>query len=134
MYNLRTSLLENTFQKSEENAASFLGRGYSCYAISKNESLFAYCRGANSITIYLMENGLEVTTKKFDETNIQILFLDFLKNDEKLLIVVEKESYNEENSEIVKTPTIVVWDLFSSSDNCIRRINDTSSKSYYNYG
>ncbi|GBC40667.1 uncharacterized protein OCT59_029180 [Rhizophagus irregularis] len=127
MYNLRSSLLENTFQKSEENAASFLGSGYSCYAISKNESLFAYCRGANSITIYLMENGLEVTTKKFDETNIQILFFDFLKNDENLLIVVEKESYKEENSEIVKTPTIVVWDLFSSSDNCIRRINDTFS-------
>ncbi|PKY33692.1 hypothetical protein RhiirB3_532588, partial [Rhizophagus irregularis] len=59
MYNLKTSLLENTFQKSEETAASISGRGYSCYAISNNESLFAYCRGANSITIYLMENGLE---------------------------------------------------------------------------
>ncbi|RGB22453.1 hypothetical protein C1646_822539 [Rhizophagus diaphanus] len=127
MYNLRTSLLENTFQKSEENAASFLGRGYSCYAISNNESLFAYCRGANSITIYLMENGLEVTTKKFNETNIQILFFDFVKNDEKLLIVIEKENYNEETSQFVNTPTIVVWDLFSSSDNCIRRINDTFS-------
>ncbi|GBC38196.1 uncharacterized protein OCT59_005945 [Rhizophagus irregularis] len=127
MYNLRTSLLENTFQKSEENAASFLGRGYSCYAISRNESLFAYCRGANSITIYLMENGLEVTTKKFNETNIQILFFDFAKNDEKLLIVIEKKSYNEETTQFVNTPTIVVWDLFSSSDNCIRRINDTFS-------
>ncbi|PKY50378.1 hypothetical protein RhiirA4_466845, partial [Rhizophagus irregularis] len=127
MYNLKTTLLENTFQKSEETAASFLGKGYSCYAISNNESLFAYCRGANSITIYLMENGLEVTTKKFNETNIQILFFDFVKNDEKLLIVIEKEIYNEETSELVKTLTIVVWDLFNSSDNCIRRINDTFS-------
>ncbi|PKB92526.1 hypothetical protein RhiirA5_508248, partial [Rhizophagus irregularis] len=74
-----------------------------------------------------MENGLEVTTKKFNETNIQILFFDFVKNDEKLLIVIEKESYNEETSELVKTLNIVVWDLFSSSDNCIRRINDTFS-------
>ncbi|CAG8710957.1 22959_t:CDS:2, partial [Rhizophagus irregularis] len=106
MYNLKTSLLENTFQKSEETAASISGRGYSCYAISNNESLFAYCRGANSITIYLMENGLEVTTKKFNETNIQILFFDFVKNDEKLLIVIEKESYNEETSELVKTLNI----------------------------
>ncbi|CAB4409308.1 unnamed protein product [Rhizophagus irregularis] len=127
MYNLKTTLLENTFQKSEETAASFLGKGYSCYAISNNESLFAYCRGANSITIYLMENGLEVTTKKFNETNIQILFFDFVKNDEKLLIVIEEESYNEVTSEFVNTPIIVVWDLFNSSDNCIRRINDTFS-------
>jgi hypothetical protein len=127
MYNLKSSLLENTFQKSEETAASVVGRGYSCYAISNNESLFAYCRGANSITIYLMENGLEVTTKKFTEMNIQILFFDFVKNDEKLLIVIEEESYNEDTSEIVATPIIVVWDLFSSSDNCVRRIHDTFS-------
>ncbi|GBB91622.1 hypothetical protein RclHR1_00190035 [Rhizophagus clarus] len=127
MYNLKTTLLENTFQKSEENAASVLGRGHSCYAISNNESLFAYCRGANSISIYLMENSLEVTTKKFNESNIQILFFDFIKNDEKLLIVIEEERYNEDTSEIESTPIIVVWDLFNSSDNCVRRINDTFS-------
>jgi hypothetical protein len=63
MYNLKTSLLENTFQKSEESAALIIGKGSPCFAISNNEVLFAYCRGANSITIYLMENGLEVTTK-----------------------------------------------------------------------
>ncbi|CAB4493724.1 uncharacterized protein OCT59_018961 [Rhizophagus irregularis] len=127
MYNLKTGLLENTFQKSEETAASVLGRGYSCFAISNNESLFAYCRGANSITIYLMENGLEVTTKIFKETNIQILFFDFVKNDEKLLIVIEEERYKEDTSETVITPIIVVWDLFSSTDNCVRKINDTFS-------
>lgn len=60
MYNLKPNLLEITFQKFEENAIEI---GFPSFAISNNESLFAYCRGANSITIYLMENGLEVITK-----------------------------------------------------------------------
>jgi hypothetical protein len=55
MYNLKTNLLENTFQKSEESAALVEGKSSHCFAISNNESLFAYCRGTNSITIYLMK-------------------------------------------------------------------------------
>ncbi|RIA85669.1 hypothetical protein C1645_830442 [Glomus cerebriforme] len=127
MYNLKTNLLEHTFQKSEESAASVVGKGSSCFAISNNESLFAYCRGANSITIYLMENGLEVTTKKFNENNVRILFFEFIQDDNKLLIVIEEESYNEDTAEFDFTPIIIVWDLFSSSDNSVRKINDTFS-------
>ncbi|CAB5181139.1 unnamed protein product, partial [Rhizophagus irregularis] len=124
MYNLKTNMLENTFQKFEENA---IGVGFPSFAISNNESLFAYCRGANSITIYLMENGLEVNTKKFNERNIQIIFFDFVQDDNKLLIVIEKGIYNEDTAEIDITPIIVIWDLFSSSDNCVRRTNDICS-------
>jgi hypothetical protein len=101
--------------------------GFPSFAISNNESLFAYCRGSNSITIYLMENGLEVTTKKFIDRNVQMLFFDFVQDDSKLLIVIEKGRHNEDTAEIEIAPIIVIWDLFSSSDNCVRRTNDIYS-------
>ena len=129
MYNLKTNLLENTFQKHEESAALTVENGLPCFAISNNEYLFACCHGANSITIYLMENGLEVATKKFiDKWNvhIQILFFDFVQDDSKLLIFIEEESYDDTAVKINVTTFIVVWDLFSNSDNNVRRINDTS--------
>ena len=61
MYNLKTNLLENTFQKYEESVVEV---GSPSFAISNNETLFAYCRGSNSITIYLMENSLKRNLKK----------------------------------------------------------------------
>ncbi|CAI2165825.1 1963_t:CDS:2, partial [Funneliformis geosporum] len=125
MYKLETNSLENTFQKREESAASVIGKGSPCFAISKNESLFAYCRGTNSITIYLMENGLEVTTKKFKEKNFRrIRFFDFIQDDNQLLLVIEEERYNEVEGDDI-TLVIVVWDLFSSSDYCVRKVDDT---------
>ncbi|GBB96951.1 hypothetical protein RclHR1_02880017 [Rhizophagus clarus] len=124
MYNLKTNLLENTFQKFEVNDIDI---GYPSFAISNNETLFAYCRGANSITIYLMENGLEVNTKIFKDRNIQITFFDFIQDDSKLLIAIEKGIYNEDTAEIDITPIIVIWDLFSSSDSCVRRTDNIYS-------
>ncbi|GBC07560.1 hypothetical protein RclHR1_07530009 [Rhizophagus clarus] len=104
MYNFKTNSLESTFQKFEEY---IIGNGPSCFSISNNETLFAYCHGANCITIFLMENGL--------------------KDDSKLLIVIEKVRYNNETEGIDVTPIIVIWDLFDCSDNCVRRMNDISS-------
>ncbi|RGB23517.1 hypothetical protein C1646_774371 [Rhizophagus diaphanus] len=124
MYNLKTNSLENTFQKFEKYV---MGNGPSCFAISNNETLFAYCHGANCITIYLMENGLKVTTRKFNDKNIQILFFDFIQDDSKLLIVIEKGRYNNDTEEIDIIPIIVIWDLFDCSDNCVKRINDSYS-------
>ncbi|PKK70318.1 hypothetical protein RhiirC2_746684, partial [Rhizophagus irregularis] len=61
MYNLQSNELEMTFQKREEIITSST-IGNAIFAISKNGTLLAHCHGDNSITIYLMENGLEVTT------------------------------------------------------------------------
>ncbi|GES91142.1 hypothetical protein GLOIN_2v1471210 [Rhizophagus clarus] len=124
IYNLKMNFLESTFQKLDKYV---LGNGPSCFSISNNETLFAYCHGANCITIYLMENGLKVATRKFKEKNIQILFFDFIQDDNKLLIVIEKVRYNNKTEEIDVTPIIVIWDLFDCSDNCIKRMNDNSS-------
>src|SRR5436189_127596 len=74
-----------------------------------------------------MENGLEVTTKKFNEHNVRILFFDFVQEDSKLLIVIEEENYIDDTSEKIVTTFIVVWDLFSNSDNCIKRVNDSDT-------
>ncbi|CAG8665194.1 15529_t:CDS:2 [Rhizophagus irregularis] len=127
IYNLKTNLLENTLQKYEDTTTSIIGKGSPCFAISDNESLFAYCHGANTITIYLMENGLEIITKKFNEMRVRILSFYFVQDDSKLLIIIEEITYNEDTAENIISPFIVVWDLFSISDNCIRSINNNFS-------
>ncbi|CAG8505362.1 15595_t:CDS:1 [Funneliformis mosseae] len=126
-YNLKTKKLDNFFRKREKSVTSIVNIGSSSFMISKNEILFAYCYGTNNITIYLMENGLEVTTKKFTEKDVKIIFFDFVENDSKLLIIIEEESHHSDDSEPEPLLVIVIWDLFSSSDNCVRRIYDTSS-------
>ncbi|CAG8549358.1 11986_t:CDS:2 [Funneliformis mosseae] len=126
-YNLKTNKLDNFFRKREETVASIVGKGSPFFTISKNETLFAYCRGTNSITIYLMENGLEVTTKKFkDKDVLRILYFDFVENDSKLLIIIEeKKNHGDYWEESERLPVVVIWDLFSSSNNCVRKIDET---------
>ncbi|GES77852.1 hypothetical protein GLOIN_2v1870320 [Rhizophagus clarus] len=128
IYNLKTNLLEITLQKYE-GSNSVIGKGFPCFAISNNGSLFAYCHGANTITIYLMENGLEIITKKFSDTHARILSFYFIQDDSELLIIVEEVTYNEDIAENIISPFVVIWDLFSVSDNCVRRINNNFSLS-----
>ncbi|GES81134.1 hypothetical protein GLOIN_2v1867698 [Rhizophagus clarus] len=93
--------------------------------ISTNEKLLAYYSGfnRNNVTLYLMENSLEICTKRF--TNIQtIVHIQFICNDEKLLIIGEEAiegkevEHSEENEIRVKSSNkslIIIWDLFSSN-------------------
>ncbi|RGB39485.1 hypothetical protein C1646_754436 [Rhizophagus diaphanus] len=127
IYNLKTNLLENILQKYEDTTTSIMGKGFPCFAISDNESLFAYCHGANTITIYLMENGLEIITKKFNETRIRILSFYFVQDDSKLLIIVEEITYNEDTAENIISPFIVVWDLFINSSGNIITITESGN-------
>ncbi|RIA85730.1 hypothetical protein C1645_808118 [Glomus cerebriforme] len=93
--------------------------------ISKNEKLLAYHNRHynNIITLFLMENCLEICTKEFTDIH-SIIHIQFICNDEKLLIIGEQkiEDYEIEEIEIVKTynegsirSVFVVWDLFSSN-------------------
>jgi len=116
MYNLRTNKLEMAFHQRAESAATSFGHGNPAVAISRHKTLLAYCRGANSITIYLMENSLEISTQTFPRIE-RILSLDFINEDESLLIIAQEK----ENLE----PLIIIWDLFSYMDNAIRVIQDT---------
>lgn len=117
MYNLRTDKLEMVFHQRAESAATAFGHGNPAVAISKHNALLAYCRGANSITIYLIENSLEISTQSFPRVE-RILSVDFINDDESLFIVAqEKESL---------IPLIIIWDLFSYMDNAIRILQDAT--------
>ncbi|CAJ0746324.1 4303_t:CDS:2, partial [Entrophospora sp. SA101] len=120
MYNLKTNELEMVFHQKEEYNSFDLNNNYFSYgnpsiAISKYKSLLAYCRGINSITIYLMENSLDIVTKNF--LNIErILTIDFINEDESLLIIaIEKDNLD---------PIIIIWDLFNYMNDSIRIIKD----------
>jgi hypothetical protein len=117
MYNLRTDKLDMVFHQRAESAATAFGHGNPAVAISKHNTLLAYCRGANSITIYLMENSLEISTQSFPRVE-RILSVDFINDDESLFIVAQER----ENS----IPLIIVWDLFSYMDNAIRILQDAT--------
>ncbi|CAB4488531.1 unnamed protein product [Rhizophagus irregularis] len=59
------------------------------FAISTDSDLFAYSYGDNNIiTIYLMESGLEVVSKKFDCV-LKIKFLEFIDENKKLFFIGE---------------------------------------------
>ncbi|GBB98992.1 hypothetical protein RclHR1_03390008 [Rhizophagus clarus] len=59
------------------------------FAISTDSRLFAYSYyGNNVITLYLMESGLEIISKKVDNI-YKIKFLEFIEKDKKLFIIEE---------------------------------------------
>lgn len=65
MYNLRTNKLEIVFHQRAESAATTFGFRNLAITISKHNSLLAYCYDTNLITIYLIENLLEILTQSF---------------------------------------------------------------------
>ncbi|CAG8673758.1 2255_t:CDS:2 [Funneliformis mosseae] len=78
MYDLQSMDLELKFEISLLKKAK-----NSIFSISKHGHLLAYYNGNRCITIYLMENGLKVARKEFDDAN-NILFISFIENDERL--------------------------------------------------
>ncbi|CAG8496716.1 11047_t:CDS:2 [Acaulospora colombiana] len=122
MYSLITGDLEMVFRKREPPNSPDVPKGKRIFAISKNEAMLAFCRGTSAITIYLMENGLEVITKEVEKQGfVKIVSLDFVADDNKLLIVFENEGECEKG-ENENRNVFIVWDLFSTSDNAIREV------------
>ncbi|CAI2190107.1 18742_t:CDS:2, partial [Funneliformis geosporum] len=110
MYNLKSCELEMTFQKREE--IEEITSNTTIFAISKNNSLLAHCSGNKCITIYLMENGLEVTTKLLNSTN-RILSISFINNDEQLFIIAEDEIGYHDDGTVKFASIIFIWDIFT---------------------
>ncbi|CAG8456704.1 7997_t:CDS:2 [Diversispora eburnea] len=128
MYSLITGDLEMLFKRYESSVASNIIYGSPIFAISQNEKILAFCRGTPSLTLYFMENGLEITTKQFEGQRgiYKIIALNFIDNDSKLLIVFEeKKKRQRENS---KHQIFVVWDLFTTFENSIRQIDYSETK------
>ncbi|RHZ79951.1 hypothetical protein Glove_139g241 [Diversispora epigaea] len=123
MYSLITGDLEMLFKRHEPSVAPDIIHGSPIFAISQNEKILAFCRGTTSITLYFMENGLEITTKQLEGQRgiYKIIAINFIDDDSKLLIVLEeKEDRQRENS---KHQIFVVWDLFTTFENSIRQID-----------
>ncbi|CAJ0925760.1 8195_t:CDS:2 [Entrophospora sp. SA101] len=80
--------------------------GIPTYAISLNNLLLAFTRGNNDIRIYSMESGLFIALKSLDNKD-EVLFLEFIHDDERLFIVTR----NDTNFKI----SIKIWDIFNSS-------------------
>jgi hypothetical protein len=116
IYNINTSQLVNFFyknrEKSEKSEKNNLNNENESeisiisidsdlfdlnriFAISTDSDLFAYSYGDNTITIYLMESGLEVVSKTFDGI-IKIEFLEFIEDNKELFIIGEGKNNNME--------------------------------------
>ncbi|CAG8684544.1 1433_t:CDS:2 [Cetraspora pellucida] len=126
MYSLKTGDMEMIFKKRELSHAR-TPKGRIIYAISQSEAFLAFCNGTNAITIYLMENGLEIITKRLLETSVmqRILSINFIENDSKLFITYE-ELCNSTINETKIVKSFIIWDLFTTSCNAIRKVEFTS--------
>ncbi|UZO03335.1 uncharacterized protein OCT59_023742 [Rhizophagus irregularis] len=94
IYNVNNLQLVNVFYRNrEENLLITNDNEPRIFAISTDSRLFAYSYGDKIITLYLMENGLEVVSKKFDNI-YKIKFLEFIEKDKKLFIIEENKEHD----------------------------------------
>nr|CAG8440713.1 10864_t:CDS:2 [Entrophospora candida] len=104
LYSMLTMEAEQSFFTREELKTRKYG--IPTYAISLNNLLLAFTRGNNDIRIYSMESGLFIALKSLDNKD-EVLFLEFIHDDERLFIVTR----NDTNFKI----SIKIWDIFNSS-------------------
>ncbi|CAB5346736.1 unnamed protein product [Rhizophagus irregularis] len=93
LYDVNNLQLINVFYRHLEDCLISNDEKPGIFAISTDSRLFAYSYGDNIITIYLMESGLEVVSKKFDNI-FKIKFLEFIEKDKKLFIIEEDRESN----------------------------------------
>ncbi|RHZ78104.1 hypothetical protein Glove_168g140 [Diversispora epigaea] len=126
MYSLITGNLEMLFKRHESSVVPNIIHGSPIFAISQNEKILAFCRGTTSITLYFMENGLEIVTKQLEGQRgiYKIVDINFIDDDSKLLIILEEKEDQVENSKIHQI--FVVWDLFTTFENSIRQIETSN--------
>ncbi|CAB4387635.1 unnamed protein product [Rhizophagus irregularis] len=96
-----------TMAKRTENRDKHL-RKYNKYtfSVSKQKLQFCFTRGLHSIKLHFIENGLEFSAKNFHGELDKIHSLEFIENDEKLLIVGEK--IGEEKMKVL------IWDIYNT--------------------
>ncbi|CAG8576470.1 6087_t:CDS:2 [Funneliformis mosseae] len=113
LYDLKTMQIRQIFNMHEDKQYS---NEYSkpILAISKNEQIIAFSSGNGKLTLYLIENGLEIINKSF-EKDTKIIACEF-KDDDKLMIII-KTSQSQRGE-------MLLWDLFNSSKNRFRSICD----------
>jgi hypothetical protein len=130
LFNLITMEMEQIFQ---ERLYKFSYNKFSkpIFSISRNKLLLMFSKGTDSVSIFFVENGLEIASKNFGD-DVKIMFGEFNKDDEELLLIIKEPR--------IKHARIVIWSLFSSGkkhiqyheveDKFITIKEDTEFKSY----
>ncbi|CAB4446858.1 unnamed protein product [Rhizophagus irregularis] len=116
IYNVSTLQLVNVFYKDDFLISNVNEPGI--FAVSINSRLFAFSYGDNAITIYLMESGLEIVSKRFNDIR-EIKFLKFIEKDKKLLII---EKYEKDNVKFMK---FHIWIISGCLNDYFSISNDT---------
>ncbi|CAG8729898.1 1909_t:CDS:2 [Rhizophagus irregularis] len=94
IYDINNLQLVNVFYRHrEENFFITNNNEPGIFAISTDSRLFVYSYGDKIITLYLMESGLEVVSKIFDNI-YKIKFIEFIEKDKKLFIIEEDKEHD----------------------------------------
>ncbi|GBC04565.1 hypothetical protein RclHR1_05740007 [Rhizophagus clarus] len=95
-----------TMAKRTENRDHLKKYNKYTFSVSKQKLQFCFTRGLHTIKLHFIENGLEFSTKNLYGTLDKIHSLEFIDNDEKLLIVGEVT--DEEKMKIL------IWDIYNT--------------------
>ncbi|EXX61209.1 hypothetical protein RirG_173230 [Rhizophagus irregularis DAOM 197198w] len=101
VYDLVDMSLKTTPKRVEKKDKHVRRFNHNTFSVSKLQLCFT--RGLSSVKLFIMENGLEIASKKFDELD-KIYSLEFIYSDEKLLIIGEK------NNQV----KFVIWDIYNT--------------------
>ncbi|CAG8593190.1 30217_t:CDS:2, partial [Racocetra persica] len=100
IYDLETNQLMNVFKRYKFALSNLNREKPGAFTVSNDENLLAYVSG-NDLKIYLIENGLELSSLSCEGGMFDVEFMKFVLNDEKLLIFKADR-------------TAAVWDIFNS--------------------
>ncbi|RIA86148.1 hypothetical protein C1645_856694 [Glomus cerebriforme] len=103
-YNLAEMKLETMAKRIEKKDKHIRKHHKNTFSISKQKLQLCFTRGLQTIKLYFMENGLEIASKKFDEIE-KIYSLEFISNDEKLLII---------GKDLEENLKCIIWDLYNT--------------------
>ncbi|GBB88710.1 hypothetical protein RclHR1_15290001 [Rhizophagus clarus] len=77
------------------------------FTISQNKLLLCYTQGYHTVKLFLVENGLRIAAKNFEDKIEKINLVELVNNDETLLIIgIDKE----------ENPIAIPWDLFNTGN------------------
>ncbi|CAG8516674.1 33587_t:CDS:2, partial [Racocetra persica] len=100
IYDLETHQLMNVFKRYKLTLSILDREKPGAFTVSNDEKILAYVSG-NDLKIYLIENGLELSSLSCKGGMFDVEFMKFVINDEKLLI-------------FKANITAAVWDIFNS--------------------
>ncbi|CAI2173626.1 3244_t:CDS:10 [Funneliformis geosporum] len=103
VYDLANMKLESSAKRIVSNDNCIKKYNRNTFSIDKQKLQLCFTRG-QSVEIYFMENGLEISSRNFEELE-KIYFLEFIENDEKLLLIGSDENNNQ---------NMIVWDLYNT--------------------